>query len=131
MKWLANRVVLVTVIVASLTLSTSAVVSAHDVLTPLQAFQAAQRLYDHNLFVINQKFNVAIAKDKAIELAALNVAQTPAQKYLARIDFNEARAVDVATWESDLKKLGDPPQLWMFTNPPATTTTTTASGLIL
>lgn len=131
MKWLANRVVVVTVIVASLTLATPAVVYAHDVLTPLQAFQAAQRLYDHNLFVINQKFNVAIAEDKAVEVAALNAAQTPAQKYLARIDFNEARAVDVATWESDLKKLGDPPQLWMFTNPPGTTTTTTTLGIFL
>ena len=124
MKRLANRVALVTVMVAALTLGTSAVVSAHDTLTPQQAFQAAQRLYKHDLFVINQKFNIAIAKDKAIEVAALKSAQSPAQKYLARIDFNEARAVEVATWESELKKLGSPPQLWMFTNPTGTTTTT-------
>lgn len=129
MKWLANRVVLVTVMVASLTLGTSAIVSAHDTLTPQQAFQAAQRLYKHDLFVINQKFNVAIAKDKAAELAALSAAQSPAQKYLARIDFNEARANDVAIWEAELKKLGDPPQLWMFTHPTGITTTTTTTGL--
>ena len=124
MKRLAHRVVLVTVMVASLTLGTSAIVSAHATLTPLQAFQAAQRLYKHDLFVINHKFNVAILKDKAAELVALSAAQSPAQKYLARVDFNEARANDVAIWEAELKKLGDPPQLWMFTHLTGTTTST-------
>lgn len=123
MKWLANRVVLLTVVVASLTLGTAGMVSAHDTPTPLQAFQAAQRLYKHDLFVINQKFNIAIFKDKSAELAALSAAKSPAQKYLARIDFSEARANDVAAWELDLKKLGNPPQLWMFTHPNGTTTT--------
>ena len=124
MKRLANRVAQVSVMVVALSLGTSAVVSAHDALTPQQAFQAAQHLYKHELFVINQRFSIAIAKDKALEAAALKAALSPAQKFVARIDFNEARAVEVATWESELEKLGSPPQLWMFTNPTGTTTTT-------
>ena len=123
MKRLANRVVLVALVCASLALGTSTLASTQAPQTPQQKFQAALRLYNHNLFVINLKFRAAIGNDKAIEVAALAAAKSPAQKYLARVDFNEARAIDVSNWEADLKKLGPPPLLWMFTHPTITTTT--------
>jgi hypothetical protein len=116
-------VVLVALVSASLALGTSTLASAQAPQTPQQKFQAALRLYNHNLFVINLKFRAAIGNDKAIEVAALAAAKSPAQKYLARVDFNEARAIDVSNWEADLKKLGPPPLLWMFTHPTITTTT--------
>ncbi|MBW4029070.1 MAG: hypothetical protein HIU57_00135 [Acidobacteria bacterium] len=125
LKRVTNRWVLLTAMVVSLTLGASAVAVAHQMLTPLQRFQVAQQLYKHDLFVINQKFSVAIIHDKAVEAAALSAAKSPAQKYLVRVNFNLARANDVAIWEADLKKLGAAPLLWEFTHP-ATTTTTTA-----
>lgn len=127
MKRLANRVVLVALVTASLTLGSSTWASAQTPPTPQQRFLAALRVYNHDLFMINLKFKAAIGNDKAIERAALTAAKSPAQKYLARVDFNEARATDVSNWEADLKKLGPPPQLWMFTHPTIPTTTVTIS----
>ena len=92
MKRLVNRVTLVTLVSVSLALGTSTLASAQAPQTPQQRFQAALRLYNHDLFMINAKFKAAIGNDKAIEMAALAAAKSPAQKYLARVDFNEARA---------------------------------------
>lgn len=119
---LVKRVMAVTTALVSLALVVPVVANAHDVLTPLQRYQAALHLYQQKRFVINHDFKLAIATDVAVEQASLAAATSPAQEYLARVVFSEAKVADVTKWEAALNDLGKAPVLWTFTHPTTTTT---------
>jgi hypothetical protein len=119
---LVRRVLAATTALVSLALVVPVVANAHDVLTPQQRYQAALHQYQQKRFTINHDFKVAIATDVAAEQAALAAATSPAQMYLARVNFSEAKATDVTKWETALNDLGKAPVLWTFTHPTTTTT---------
>ena len=128
MRKFAGRAVLTLTMVTSLALVTPVIADAKTPPQPtMQQYRAELRLYNHEKSVINQTFHAAIASAKATEVAALALAQPPAQKFLARTDFNEARATDISTWQSALKNLGPPPKPPVIKQHPTVTTTTTTS----
>lgn len=127
MKALVRRAVAVVTMVTSSALVTSGVAQAKTP-TTLQAYRSELRVYNHTLFLINRTFFDAIASDKATELAALKAAKTPSQKYLARLDYSEARATAIYNRTVALKSLGNPPVPPVILRA-ATTTTTTATNL--
>ena len=122
MKRLARHVVLGLAMATSLMLVTPVIAGAKDGPTPMQQYRTALQTYNHERSAINNAFNAAIANDRAVERAALDSAKSAAQKYRVRVDFNEARATDVANWETALKNLGTPPQPPVLNHPTTTIT---------
>jgi len=124
-KRLVKHAVLGLAMVTSLVVATPVIASAKDAPTPMQQYRVALQAYNHQRATINKNFNAAIANDRAIEKSALASAKSAAQKFVARVDFNEARAADVANWETALKNLGTPPQPPTLPLHPTNATTTT------
>jgi uncharacterized protein YbjT (DUF2867 family) len=109
---LAGRTVLTLAMVASLALVAPVIAGAKTLHppTPLQQYRTALHAYQQAKESIDLTLHQSIASAKATEVAALSAAKTPAQTFLARVDFNEARATDVANWQTALSNLGPPPQ---------------------
>lgn len=112
MSKFAGRTVVALAMVASLALVTPVNAGAKTVRPPLTMpqYRVAFHQYQVAKDLIDRTFHDSIALAKATEVAAMAAARTPAQKYLARVDFNEARATDVANWQTALNTLGPPPQ---------------------
>jgi hypothetical protein len=85
------------------------------------------RAYNHAIFEINLTLHQSIESARATEFAALRAAKTEAEKYLARTDFYETRAIDITNWQTALKNLGPPPQPPAGDGLPTLTTTTSTT----
>lgn len=130
MRKFAGRTMLTLAMVASLALVAPMSAGAkipHPVMT-IQQYHAALHAYQQARDAIDLTLHQSIVSAKATEIAAMLAAQTEADKYLARVDFNEARATDVANWQTALANLGSPP-LPPANNDSTTTSTTTTTVL--
>lgn len=109
---LAGRTVLTLAMMASLALvaPVSAGAKTLHAPTPLEQYRTALHAYQQAKESIDLTLHDSIASAKATEVAALLAAKTPAQTFLARVDFNEARATDVANWQTALSNLVAPTQ---------------------
>ncbi len=127
MSKFVGRAALTLAVVASLALVVPVSAGAKILHPPLtiQQYRAALHDYQQALDAINSTLHQSIDSAKATEIAAMAAATTEAQKYLARVDFNEARATDVANWQTALSNLGPAPQPPAGYSPPKTTSTTT------
>lgn len=114
MKALAIRVMVALLCVTSLTLAAPLVASAQDggagVITTVQQYRHALKLYDHERAVIEQTFVRAISVALETEISGLNAAQTPAEKIVVRNNFMEAKVVAIAVRQAALTALGHPPR---------------------
>lgn len=112
MSRFAGRTVMVLAMVTSLALVVPVSAGAktpHSTMT-IQQYRAALRAYEQAKNAIDLTLHESIATAKAKEIAEMMAAKTEAQKYLARVEFNEVRATDVAKWQTQLTNLGAPPQ---------------------
>ncbi len=126
MSKLVRRTGLVLAMVASLTLAAPVIAGAKTPppITTMQQYRAALHTYQQAKDAIDLALHQSIESDKAGEIVAMAAAKTEAQKYLARVDFNEARATDVANWQTALINLGPAP-LPPGSSPATTTISTT------
>ncbi len=99
---------------------------SHPVMTMPQ-YRVALHAYQVATDAIDLTLHRQIDAAKADELAAMAAATSPADVYLARADFNQARTTDIADWQAALAKLGPPPRSPLL--PPLNTTTTTSPSL--
>ncbi len=123
----ARRSVLTLTVLASLALVAPVSAGAKTPHPPLtiQQYRTALHAYQQAKDAIDLTLHQSIASAKAAEMAAMAAAKTEAQKYLARVDFNEARATDVANWQTALSNLGPPPLPPLDYLPILSSTTTT------
>ena len=119
-------------VVASLALVVPVSAGAKTLHPPMtmQQYRAALGAYQQAKDAIDLNLHKSIVSAKAAEIAAMAAAKTEAQKYLARVDFNEARATDVANWQTALSNLGPPPQVPPNDSLSTVATSTTALGSI-
>lgn len=135
MKRLTRHVVLALAMSTSLVLVAPAIASAKDGPTPMQEYRLALRAYNaykHASAVLFKNLNAELANARATEKFALRSAKSPAQRYIAQLDYKETRATDITNWETAQSDLGPQPplpQLPVVTSAGATTTTTVVASI--
>ncbi len=129
MRKLAGRALGALALMTSLALAAPVSVGAKtpSPITTVQQYRVALHAYVQAKDAIDATVHRAILAARTAEDVAILAATTPAQIYVARVNFNEVRATDIAAWQAALTKLGPPPR-----NPlaPTSTTSTTSTTLV-
>lgn len=132
MKSLVVRTGVALAMVATLAVATPALASAKGTfaagLTATQQYRAALRTYNFDVTIIERTFRLSCAEALSSEKAALRAAKTVGQRYLARINYSEARAAAIAARQSALTALGPPPQPPVSSHSSAASTSTTTTA---